>query len=411
MTTLFKRKQVPPDAELAETEVTQPAAGSDRLLLLTPEGGSSYRFFAFPTIEAAQAYVRGHALELPREGVVALWALDSEMGGTDRHATSGGPVEAVVMIRDPNAPATVALYTFVDMEAALSFLRQSMAGGLDPRLVLLHWAELVSLDLRAAPATDRAPAEGVPAEPEGATSEPSPSPPAAPADAAAPVQSAGQRRGGAKTVRQALAGPKETPPATTARRDEPAGETKKRGAPPLAGILAQIHAWPGWDGLAVRMVAASRLNQEVYEDLKRDREATGRAALIVGLVVLAAGIGAAGSGLASTFWHASAALVGWGAYASTVYVVGIWMFGGRRVQPVELFQAAGLASSPGLLLILGAVPVYGPLFALAVTVWVPVATAIALTPVLELDRQSALLTVTVGWFPLFAISQLVPAVL
>jgi hypothetical protein len=145
--------------------------------------------------------------------------------------------------------------------------------------------------------------------------------------------------------------------------------------------------------------------------MRRDPAAKGRAVLIVGLGALAAGIGAAGSGLASALWHVLAGVAGWAAYAAIIYVVAIQVFGGRRTRPVEFFKAAGLGSSAAVLLAFGAVPVLGPLFVLAISVWVAIAMATALAFVFELEKEPALLTAAVGWSAFFAISQVAPLLL
>jgi hypothetical protein len=71
----------------------------------------------------------------------------------------------------------------------------------------------------------------------------------------------------------------------------------------------------------------------------------------------------------------------------------------------------GLASAPALLLVLGAVPVYGPLFVLGIFIWILVAMTVAVEPALELTRESAILTAAVAWLLFFAIAQVAPTFL
>ena len=382
--------RAPRDAAVREPELeaAAPPAGIDRLFLMVPEGGFSYWMFTFATLEAAEAYVGSHSLQLPTTGIVAFWALDSELAAPDQVSRPDGRAEAVVMIRNPNVPSSVQLYTYMNMEAAYSSVRDSIAAGLDPGLVLIHWAQLVTLDVTPPAGTGQAAAERTPPRPGSAR-----------------PQSALQSGRVYEAEEKADGGP-----ATTEGEQGHLGSGTGTGSS-LARAVAGVYHWHGWDGLVARMIAASLCNQDVYDGMRRDPAAKGRAVLIVGLGALATGIGAAGSGLASALWHVLAGVAGWAAYAVILYVVAIQVFGGRRTRPVEFFKAAGLGSSVAVLLIFGAVPVLGPLFVLAISVWVAVATATALAFVFELEKEPALLTAAVGWFAFFAISQVAPLLL
>jgi hypothetical protein len=361
-------------------------------MLLVPEGGFSFRVAAFPSKDTAQAHIHIHAPELRRTEIVAFWALDSE-SVPDSIAPSAEAPEAVVMIRNATRPGIVQLYSFADMEAAHSFLRESVKGGLNPNLALVYWAvpaardeflqgvDHIPVGQIAPEAPDRWPGQAI-----------SPSGPLT--DDAAGGQPAGEVCSGESLEEKAQSPTRE-----------------KRGSSPVGQILARIRAWPGWDGLAAQMVDASLLKREAYRDLERDPQAAGRARLIVGLGALAAGIGALGSGPAAVFWHSSAFLLGWAALFGTVYLGSAWVLGGRRDSVLPFFQAAGLATSPAVLLIFRALPWFGLLFPLAASVWVAVATAIAATTALRLYRETALLAVIVGWCPFFAISEVVPALI
>lgn len=401
MLRLLKRsKQAPVDDEPAtEPEHTSQPTGTDRLFALIPEGGFSFRLFTFPALEPAWSYLHSQALLLRQEKIVGFWALDSE-SVSERYAATGPPTEAVVLIRAANRPDTVQLYSFVDMAAACSFVRDLAEGGLDLSRVLLYWASLVSLN-ESPPAQTKVTQAGSEGWKLAADRrEPIPSP-------GEPTRAASRGPDNGVNPAREEAGPKETTTATPLEGARPTLEMRGE----RSSLLAQVRDWPGWDGLAARMVAASLLNQKVYQDLRRDRHATGRAALVIGLIVLAAGLGAAETGLASMLWHSAAALAGWAIFATAAYLIGTWVLAGRQVAPVQFFEALALASSPGLLFVLGSVPVYGPLFALGASLWIAAATAMALPPLLGLDREPALLTAFVAWLPFFALAQVAPSVL
>jgi hypothetical protein len=77
----------------------------------------------------------------------------------------------------------------------------------------------------------------------------------------------------------------------------------------------------------------------------------------------------------------------------------------------RLVQTLGLAMSPALLLVLGIVPTFGPLFVLGAYKWVLVAATTAIATTLELNRDSSIIVATVGCLVMFTVSQVAPLVL
>ena len=194
---------------------------------------------------------------------------------------------------------------------------------------------------------------------------------------------------------------------------QPKPAAKQTPADSKPGIIDRIRAWPAWDGLAPRMVQASLLRWQVYEEIEKDPYASGRAKLVIGAAAVAAGIGGFWAGPAGMLLHTVFALGGWAAYIGLIWAMGTMIFAGRRSpgNNQRLFQALGLASAPGLLLVFGAFPIYGPLLTLAVLIWVLITSVVAIEPILELDRESSAIVAAVSWFGLFAIAMVLPAVL
>jgi hypothetical protein len=83
---------------------------------------------------------RGH----PVPGVLAFWALTAE---PDEAATSV-KAEPVVIIRDTGRPGVAFSLSFVDMDAALQYLREELPLGLDPASIELYWAVSVHITLK-----------------------------------------------------------------------------------------------------------------------------------------------------------------------------------------------------------------------------------------------------------------------
>jgi hypothetical protein len=373
------------EAEVAEVKRPDPATAIDRLLVVRQtEGGFAYRLYGFPDVETANGYIQQHLWLEAQQGVNAFWARHYEPYEEE------GSSEAVVIIRDPHHQGIVQLYSFTGMEAAQQFLRQEFQNGIDLNLVLLYWA--LSVDLEKPSLTiDQSPAREYLATPALDRKVH-----AAPREVSAtPAQIRTQQ------------------PAAQAGAAEAAAVNAAAAPSRLSQMIDDVKSWPGWDGLAPRMVRAMRLDDSVYTELDRDEYATGRARLIIAAAVFAAGFAVLTSGIFAAFWLIVFAAVSWAAYAGVIYGFGTSVAGGMKTPQTfqRLVQAIGLAASPGVLLIFGIVPVFGALVVIGVYVWIFLTTSRAIAEPLELDNQSAVITAAFGVLTLFAISQVLPRVL
>ncbi len=140
-----------------------------------------------------------------------------------------------------------------------------------------------------------------------------------------------------------------------------------------------------------RLMGASVLDVDTYEEVEADRGATAQALTVVLASSLAAGIGASGfmrggQPLAEgVFLWSAISLVSWAAWALLVFEIG-----GRllpepetRVDVGELMRTIGFSSAPGLLRVFGVVPELAlPVFILT-TVWMLVAMVVAVRQALD----------------------------
>lgn len=166
--------------------------------------------------------------------------------------------------------------------------------------------------------------------------------------------------------------------------------------------------------IVTRMIRASRLESEVYEEVEHDRDATLQAALVIVITSLAAGIGSlADLGFLGFIGITIAALVGWAIYAWLTYFVGTRFFAGEhtRADWGELARALGFANSPRVLLVLGIIPVLGAIVGIVVAVWVLIATVIAVRAALDFSTGRAIGTALVAWLVQALIFVVVYAVL
>ncbi len=151
------------------------------------------------------------------------------------------------------------------------------------------------------------------------------------------------------------------------------------------------------------MVGAAKLNVGVYEEVEADTGATGQAMGVVLLSSLAGGIGAVGlgaGGFGGVVVGGIAALIGWVSWAFVTYLIGTRLLPEpqTRADVGELMRTLGFAQSPGLVRILGVIPVLGPLVLIVVSIWMLVAMVIAVRQALDYTNTLRAVGVClVGW--------------
>ena len=150
---------------------------------------------------------------------------------------------------------------------------------------------------------------------------------------------------------------------------------------------------------ADRMLGAARLDSRTYEEVERDRTATAQALGVVILSAVAAGIGA-GAGVRVMLLNAVAAVVLWAIWAALVYWIGSRLLPEQDTEADwgELARTIGFAQTPGLLRVLGFIPVFGNVARAASDVWVLVATVVAVRQALDYrSLYRAIGVCAIGW--------------
>ena len=154
-------------------------------------------------------------------------------------------------------------------------------------------------------------------------------------------------------------------------------------------------------GFTNRMMRAAKLDVQLYEEVEADKGALGQAMGVVVLSGVAAGVGSAGSiGLSGIVTGTIAALIGWFIWSYITYIVGTKILPQPQTEADygELLRTIGFSSSPGLLRVLGVIPVVSPIIFLASSIWMLIAMVIAVRQ--ALDYTSTLRAVGVciiGW--------------
>lgn len=154
-----------------------------------------------------------------------------------------------------------------------------------------------------------------------------------------------------------------------------------------------------------RMIGAAKLDANVYEEVESDRTATPQALGVVVLASVAAGIGL-GEGVRGLVVGTVAGLLGWVIWAWLTYFIGTrWLPEPEtRADVGELLRTIGFATSPGILRVLGFVPVLGPVVFVATAIWTLVAVVIAVRQALDYRSTGRAVGVClIGWLVQVAI--------
>lgn len=149
------------------------------------------------------------------------------------------------------------------------------------------------------------------------------------------------------------------------------------------------------------MLRAAKLDINLYEEVEADKEAMGQAMGVVVLSSVAAGIGSIGTtGLMGLVLGTIVALVGWFIWAFLTYFIGTRLLPEPQTKADygELLRTIGFSSSPGLLRILGIIPMLGGIVNFAVGIWMLVAMVIAVRQALDYKSTGRAVGVClIGW--------------
>lgn len=139
--------------------------------------------------------------------------------------------------------------------------------------------------------------------------------------------------------------------------------------------------------LIERAIGAARLDVATYEDVEADPNALGQAMSVVALAAVSTGIGtslAGGEGV-SLVLGVLLNLLGWFVWALVAYLVGTRILPTPETQADlgQLLRTTGFSAAPGILGILGAVPVLGGLVLLVLRLWQLASMVIAVRQALD----------------------------
>ncbi len=153
---------------------------------------------------------------------------------------------------------------------------------------------------------------------------------------------------------------------------------------------------------AERMIGAATLDVHTYEEVEADTTATTQAMVVVVLSSIAQGIGfLTQGGVLGFVVGAVGALIGWFIWAFLVYIIGTKVLPEPQTRSDlgELLRTTGFSASPGLLRVLGVIPLLGGLVMIAVSIWMLIAMIIAVRQALDYQSTGRAVGVClIGWF-------------
>jgi hypothetical protein len=154
-----------------------------------------------------------------------------------------------------------------------------------------------------------------------------------------------------------------------------------------------------------RMIGAATLNIQTYEEVEADVSATGQAMAVVLLSSIAHGIGNIGHGGFGLMRATIFALVGWVVWASLAYIIGTKLMPEPQTRSSvgELLRTTGFSASPGVLAVLGIIPVLGRIILFVITIWMLVTMVIAVRQALDYQSMGRAVVVCLIGFVVYLI--------
>ena len=150
-----------------------------------------------------------------------------------------------------------------------------------------------------------------------------------------------------------------------------------------------------------RMIRAAKLDIHLYEEVEADTTAMGQAMGVVVLSSLAGGIGFMQvAGLMGLIIGTVGSLIGWYIWAFLIYIIGTRLLPEPQTHADhgELLRTIGFASAPGIIRIFALLPGLEKIVNFLASVWMLIATVIAVRQALDYhSTYRAIGVCVIGW--------------
>jgi hypothetical protein len=149
------------------------------------------------------------------------------------------------------------------------------------------------------------------------------------------------------------------------------------------------------------MIRAAKLDVNLYEEVEADKDAMAQAMAVVVLSSAAAGVGSVSTaGIKGLVLGTIAALAGWFIWAFLTYYIGTRLLPEPQTKADygELLRTIGFSSSPGVVRVLGIIPMLGTFLNFICGIWMLVAMVIAVRQALDYKSTwRAVGVCLIGW--------------
>jgi hypothetical protein len=152
--------------------------------------------------------------------------------------------------------------------------------------------------------------------------------------------------------------------------------------------------------LTTRMIGSAKLQADSYEEVEADSRANGQAVAVVILSSLAAALGTGTTSVTGAVALLFAAILSWLVWVFLTLWLGTRVMPGRetRADFGQVLRTTGFSAAPGILRVLGVIPVVGWIIFLAATIWMLLSFVIAIRQALDYSSTgSALAVCLLGW--------------
>ena len=173
---------------------------------------------------------------------------------------------------------------------------------------------------------------------------------------------------------------------------------------------------PKWgDSVIDRMLGAARLSVDTYEEVERDRGATGQALIVVILVTIASVVGQMLGGEGVDVVRGLAAGIIRGVASWALWALFTWLIGATILKTEDteadwgqLARGTGFAQTPGLLNVVGFIPGIGIVISLLTFVWTFAGMVVAVRQSLDYtSTMRAVFVILLAFIPVLIMNGLV----
>ena len=149
-----------------------------------------------------------------------------------------------------------------------------------------------------------------------------------------------------------------------------------------------------------RVFRAIKIEEDLYEEVEKDKTATIQAGIVVVFSSLAAGVGALQLGVSNFLIAPVLSLLGWYVWAYLIYFVGVKIFKDAKtsVNHGELLRTIGFSQAPGLIRVLGITPDLMVVTFIGSGFWILACMVVAVKSALDYDSLwKSLGVVVIAW--------------